>query len=104
MLQHGWRGHQRRVAWSCSEAHNPTPPSPLPPRALEDAIYEEAGYEEECSREHAVRALLRVDLDMTEKAAQQVCVGGVVVVVGGGLRDTAVPRAVRPAAAVPAWP
>ncbi|KAL4444954.1 hypothetical protein ABPG77_004004 [Micractinium sp. CCAP 211/92] len=40
-------------------------------KALEDAIYEEAGYEEECSKEHAVRALLRVDLDMTEKAAQQ---------------------------------
>lgn len=41
-------------------------------RALEDAIYEEAGYEEECSKEHTVRALLRVDHDMPEKTAQQV--------------------------------
>ncbi|KAL4448019.1 hypothetical protein ABPG75_005238 [Micractinium tetrahymenae] len=40
-------------------------------KALEDTIYEEAAYEEECSREHTVRALLRVDHDMTEKAAQQ---------------------------------
>jgi len=42
---------------------------------LEDAIYEEAGHEEECSKEHTVRALLKVDLEMTEKAAQQVGVG-----------------------------
>jgi hypothetical protein len=33
---------------------------------LEEAVYEE------CTKEHVVCALLRVDLDMTDKTAQQV--------------------------------
>ena len=39
-------------------------------------MYEEAGHEEECRRQHVVRALLHIDLDMSEKAAQQVRGGG----------------------------
>ena len=35
-------------------------------------MYEEAGHEEECRREHVMRALLHMDQDMSEKAAQQV--------------------------------
>lgn len=41
-------------------------------RALEEAVYDEAGHEEECSKVHVVRALLRVNVDMPEKTAQQV--------------------------------
>lgn len=41
-------------------------------RALEEAVYDEANHEEECSREHVARALLRIDLDMSDKVAQQV--------------------------------
>lgn len=48
---------------------------PHPPRALEAAVYEEAGHEEECRREHVMRALLHMDQDMSEKAAQQVGAG-----------------------------
>lgn len=55
---------------------NKTSSSPACPlaarRSLEEAVYDEAGHEEECSKHHVVRALLRVNLDMTEKAAQQV--------------------------------
>ncbi|KAI3438406.1 hypothetical protein D9Q98_000838 [Chlorella vulgaris] len=40
-------------------------------KALEEAVYDEANHEEECSREHVARALLRIDLDMSDKVAQQ---------------------------------
>lgn len=53
--------------------HPPTHPPAH--RALEEAVYDEAGHEEECGRQHVARALMRVDLDLPEKAAQQV--GGV---------------------------
>ena len=58
-------------------ANLPAPPTLVaacPPacRSLEEAVFDEAGHEEECTKEHVVRALLRVDLDMTEKTAQQV--------------------------------
>lgn len=52
--------------------HPHTPPTHTTTRALEEAVYDESGHEEECGRDHVVRALLRVDLDMSEKAAQQV--------------------------------
>ena len=35
-------------------------------------MYDEAGHEEECSRQHVAAALLRVDLEMGDKVAQQV--------------------------------
>lgn len=53
-----------------------TLPPPAPFRALEAAVYEEAGHEEECQRQHVVRALMHIDLGMSEKAAQQVRGGG----------------------------
>lgn len=60
-----------------------SPAHPNTPRALEEAVYEEAGHEEECTREQVVQALLKVDQDVSEKAAQQVGAGGWVL---GGLR------------------
>eukprot|EP00887_Chlorella_sp_A99_P004632 scaffold4.g4632.t1 len=44
-------------------------------KALEEAIYEEANHEEQCGKVHVVRALLVIDHDVTEKAANALANG-----------------------------
>lgn len=45
-------------------------------KALEEHIYEECAHQDDCTRLHAARALMAIDLEMTEKAAAQVRIGG----------------------------
>lgn len=41
-------------------------------KALEEHLYDECGHQDDATRLHAARALMAIDLEMTEKAAGQV--------------------------------